>query len=160
LLHGTPDRFKPDSQHAEIDGEELLGFCLHVLLAMTGAFLLVQSLFRSFFVSFVWFFKELSAPFRAYIRAIRVPLKSIFAPSIRAVDNNNRVVWLGTALLWDFRGFGQSEFIAGHFWRYESNQLFTSKCVESECLEQWLVAVPAMGNCLVWHRGVDRFASE
>ena len=70
------------------------------------------------------------------------------------------VVWLGTALLWDFRGFGQSEFIADHFWRYESNQLFTSKCVESECLEQWLVAVPAMGNCLVWHRGVDRFASE
>ena len=143
-------------------GEELIGFCLHVLLAMTGAFLLAPVIVRVVlrFVCLVAGMNVHQIP-GIFQRAALSPISALTyvlfgfllnrylrhrsAPWIATIG----VVWLGTALLWDFRGFGQSEFIAGHFWRYEFNQLFTSKCVQSECLEQWLVAVPAIA--IVWY---------
>jgi hypothetical protein len=142
-------------------GEELLGFCLHVLLAMTGAFLLapviVQVVLRLVCLVAGVNLYQIPDIFQRALSPISVLTYVLFgfllnrylrhrsAPWIVTIG----VVWLGTALLWDFRGFGHSEFIGGHFWRYEFNQLFTSKCVQSECLEQWIVAVPAMA--IVWY---------
>jgi hypothetical protein len=44
---------------------------------------------------------------------------------------------MATIVLWDYSTLSHSPYILqlpGGFWRYEWNQLFTSKCSDSECL--------------------------
>lgn len=57
------------------------------------------------------------------------------------------LIYMGAMVLWDFSVIGHSDYylrLPGGPWQYEWNQLFTSKCSDSECLGELLITAPTL----------------
>lgn len=135
-------------------GEELLGFCLHTVLAMIGGFLFVVMIVPALLHAVCLvasinlhdvpgIFQRPFGPIFALADVLlgflsNRHLRHRSAPYIGVLG----LVWLTTAVVWDFMAFGHSTIVAGHFWRYEFRQLFSPNC--SDCLEQLFITAPAM----------------
>jgi len=142
----------PRPQNAERTAtEEVLGLFLHTAMALIGggavALLLGGITVRLvYFITGLELFREVVSPFYWMWVALLGFFVNILARTRSAVwIGVLGLIYMAAMIAWDFSVIRHSEYylrLPGGPWRYEWNQLFTSKCSDSECLGELLITAP------------------
>ena len=133
--------------------EELLMLLLHFPLALLGGALIAYfvggiTVRIVYFISGVDSIREIWSPFYWFWNVLFGFLVNLYAlnrsaPWLALLA----LIYMTAMVLWDVSVIGHSQYylqLPGGPWRYEWNQLFTSKCSDSECLGELFITAPTL----------------